>query len=135
MVVNSAIRISTRSNVELVDITKGVSKALQDAGITSGIILVYTPHTTSALLVNENERGLVTDLTREVQRLVDWESAYEHNRVDNNAPSHITGAFLGPSVVLPVIDGELNLGTWQSIFFVELDGPRDRRVITIASGE
>ncbi|MCL4499660.1 MAG: secondary thiamine-phosphate synthase enzyme YjbQ [Chloroflexi bacterium] len=135
MVAKGSIRVPTKANVELVDITDELSEELKASGIRTGVMLVYVPHTTAALLVNENETGLVADLTQAVQAIVDWRAPYRHNHVDNNAPSHITGAILGPSVSLPVTDGKLALGTWQSVFLIELDGPRSRRVVFAVTGE
>ena len=135
MVFSESIRVSTRSRVELVDITDGAGRLVQSSGIADGVALIFVPHATAAVLVNENERGLVADMTREIQRLVDWRAPYEHNRIDDNAPSHITAAFLGPSMALPVAGGRLALGTWQSIFLVELDGPRSRRAVITVVGE
>lgn len=135
MVNRGTIRVTTRDRIELQDITDEVAEIVRGFGVGSGILLLHTPHTTAALIVNENEAGLVSDLALEMGRLVDWKADYQHNRIDNNAPSHITGAVLGASIGLPVTDGKIALGTWQSIFFVELDGPRSRRVEAVIVGE
>ncbi|MHC1585877.1 MAG: secondary thiamine-phosphate synthase enzyme YjbQ, partial [Candidatus Syntropharchaeia archaeon] len=97
-------------------------------GIRSGICTVYTPHTTTAIVINENESGLRSDIFALLDKLVPGDGSYRHNRIDNNAHAHLRSLLLGPGVVIPVEDGDLMLGTWQRIFFVELDGPRRRRV-------
>ncbi|MCZ7397088.1 MAG: secondary thiamine-phosphate synthase enzyme YjbQ, partial [Candidatus Methanoperedens sp.] len=84
--------------------------------------------TTSSIIVNENERGLRTDILDMLKEIVPENKSYAHNSIDNNADSHLRAALLGMSETIPIEDGHLVLGTWQSIFFVELDGPRDRSV-------
>ncbi len=135
MAFSEPIGVSTKSRVEIVDITGDASAIVKKSGVKNGIALVSVPHTTAAVLVNENEPGLLSDITRELQNIIDWQAPYEHNRIDDNAPSHITAAFLGPSIALPVIAGRLSLGTWQSVFFVELDGPRNRRAVVTVMGD
>lgn len=135
MFFSEPIHVSTKSRVEIVDITDNASVIVKKSKVLNGIVLISVPHTTAAVLVNESEPGLISDMTREVQNIIDWQAPYEHNKIDDNAPSHITGAFLGPSIALPVIDGKLSLGTWQSIFFVELDGPRSRRAVVSIVGD
>ncbi|MHB0977372.1 MAG: secondary thiamine-phosphate synthase enzyme YjbQ [Candidatus Aquicultorales bacterium] len=135
MVGTRAISVSTAAGIQLVDITDDVEAVLSDIGISSGIVHLFSPHSTSAVIVNENESGLVSDLAKEIGAIVDWNKRYAHNRIDHNAPSHITGAFIGPSEVVPLTGGRLGLGTWQSVFFVELDGPRERRLVVTVVGE
>ena len=89
--------------------------------------MVYSPHTTTAIIVNENEHGLVGDILRLIDAIVP-QDGYAHDRIDNNARSHLQAVILGNSACMPVADGGLALGTWQSVFFVELDGPRRRRL-------
>lgn len=135
MVAQTSVEISTGSRVELVDITEHIERALRESGLRRGVLHIYVPHTTAALLVNENESGLLSDLSREVRKLVDWQAEYSHNRIDNNAPAHLSAALLGPSLSLPVADSRLLIGTWQSIFFVEFDGPRNRWTTITVIGE
>jgi len=127
--------ISTSNRIELVDITREVLFEVGKSGVDDGIAMVYVPHATATLLINENERGLVSDITGAITRLIDWDRAYEHDRIDDNAASHITSALLGCSLTLPVTGGQLVRGTWQNIFLVELDGPRRRRVVVKVIGE
>ncbi|MDO8885647.1 secondary thiamine-phosphate synthase enzyme YjbQ [Candidatus Oleimmundimicrobium sp.] len=129
------LRIQTKKPVEIVDITSQISQLVQESKINKGIAIVYSPHTTTALIINENEPGLIKDIEGAVKDIVPWGKNYAHNAIDNNAPSHIVGSFLGNSLNLIISKGNLELGTWQSIFFVELDGPRSRKVLVRIVGE
>lgn len=130
-----SFRVSTSERIQLKDITREVASEIQKSGVADGIALVYVPHATAALLINENERGLVSDLTRMVTEIVPWDRSYEHDRIDDNAAAHVTSAILGCNLTLPITGGKLERGTWQNIFLVELDGPRQRRVIVKAIGK
>ncbi len=121
--------IQTTAQTELIDITDRVRAIVKESGIKDGICVISTRHTTSSIIINENERGLRADILDILESLVPENKNYAHNRIDNNAHSHLRGVLLGMSEVLPIEDGHLVLGTWQSIFFVELDGPRNRSVI------
>ena len=101
---------------------------LKESGITDGICVISTRHTTCSIIINENERGLRTDILDMLENIVPENKSYAHNQIDNNAHSHLRAMLLGMSEIVPVEDGHLVLGTWQSIFFVELDGPRNRSV-------
>ncbi len=122
------IDIQTKSRTELIDITDRVRAIVQESGTKDGICVISTRHTTSSIIINENERGLRSDILEMLETLVPENKNYAHNQIDNNADSHLKAVLLGNSVVLPVEGGHLVLGTWQSIFFVELDGPRNRTV-------
>ncbi|HAW60365.1 MAG TPA: hypothetical protein DCW86_02700 [Actinobacteria bacterium] len=127
--------VRTEAHIELVNVTPDVSRLVVKSGVREGIALVYSPHTTTALIINENESRLLSDLKGAIKDLVPWNKAYEHNLIDDNAPSHVVGAFLGGSVGLPIARGKIELGTWQSIFLVELDGPRSREIEVKIVGE
>lgn len=122
--------LSTSHQFELVDITAQVEKAVRKSEVTEGICLVFVPHATAALWVNENEPGLKEDVLGAIQK---WfpKGEYKHDLIDNNARAHLASSFLGQSKVFPVENGNLIRGTWQNIFFVELDGPRSRRRILV----
>ncbi|HZD59964.1 MAG TPA: secondary thiamine-phosphate synthase enzyme YjbQ, partial [Anaerolineae bacterium] len=122
-----SFHVSTSERVQLKDITIEVASEVQESGIRDGIALVYVPHATAAVLINENERGLVSDLTWMVRQVVPWDRPYEHDKIDDNAAAHLTSAALGCTLTLPITGGQLERGTWQNIFLVELDGPRQRR--------
>lgn len=120
------LQVQSAARIDLVDITARVA-ALLPAG-AEGALVLFTPHTTAALLVNEHEPGLLQDLRAWLERLAPEAEPYVHNRVDDNADAHLRAVALGPSLVVPVAGGRLALGRWQRIFLVELDGPRSRQV-------
>ncbi len=124
------IRISTKRRREIVNITEEVQKFVNESKINNGICLVYSTHATSAIIINENESGLLEDIIRKINEDYPIEKEWLHNRIDDNADAHLASTFIGPSVTIPIKDGKLCLGTWQDIFFLELDGPRiGRRII------
>lgn len=130
-IASSTIEVKTPAEVAVVNVTDEARKALARAGIGRGFALCTVPHTTCGLCVNEDEAGLREDLVRLASRLVDVvrpEEGFRHDRVDDNARAHLTAVLLGHSVVLPVAEGNLVLGTWQSLFLIEIDGPRSRRL-------
>ncbi|MDH7596784.1 MAG: secondary thiamine-phosphate synthase enzyme YjbQ [Methanothrix sp.] len=118
------IEIVTTRGSEVVDITPKVQRAVRESGVIDGICLVYTLHTTTAVIVNEAESGLLMDIIDKIKEIVPG-AGYEHGE---NGPAHLQASILGNSVALPVENGMPLLGTWQRILFVELDGPRRRRV-------
>lgn len=120
------LSLRSTAHVELIDITERVAEALPaDA---DGVLFLVTPHTTAALLINEHEEGLLADIRAWLDRFVPRQGSYAHNRVDDNADAHLRAIVLGSSLIVPVEEGKVVLGRWQRIFFVELDGPRDRQV-------
>lgn len=121
------IEVRTSERVDIVDVTAEVAAGLPSA-LEGGLCTVYVPHTTAGVVVNERERGLLADLESALERLVPREDGYDHDAVDDNADAHLRATILGESVTVPVVDGELALGTWQSILFVDCDGPRRRRL-------
>lgn len=124
------IEVNTNKRIELIDITGEAQKAVGNA---SGILVAFCTHTTAGICVNENESGLKEDVLEMLDRLVP-EKSYQHNRIDNNADSHLKAILVGNSAVIPVENGRLQLGTWQRLFFCEFDGPRRRKVhFTITS--
>ncbi|MFA0832466.1 MAG: secondary thiamine-phosphate synthase enzyme YjbQ [Methanobacterium formicicum] len=129
------VNVNTSQRVEIHDITPDVEAVLKNSGISEGLLNVYSRHSTSGVVINENESGLVKDFQLALQKLVPEGAGYQHDRIDNNADSHIRGFLLGGSETIPVEDGRLMLGTWQSIFFVELDGPRQRQLTVTVMGE
>jgi secondary thiamine-phosphate synthase enzyme len=130
MVHTGTLQVSTGARRELVDITSRVAEVVEASGVGDGIVLVFTRHTTTGLCLNERESGLLKDVEDSLGRMVPEGKGYLHDRVDNNASSHIQSIVLGPSLTLPVLGGSLDLGTWQSILLAERDGPR-RRTITV----
>ena len=120
--------IQTTTRTELIDITDRVRTVVKEHGIKDGICVISTRHSTGSIIINENERGLRNDILEMCENLIPENKSYAHNQIDNNAHAHLRAVFLGMSQIVPVEDGHLVLGTWQSIFFVELDGPRKRSV-------
>lgn len=120
--------IQTTTRTELVDITDRVRTAVQERGIKDGICVISTRHTTGGIIINENERGLRGDILGMLEKLIPENRTYAHDQIDNNARSHLCAVLLGMSETIPIEDGHPVLGTWQRIFFVELDGPRIRNV-------
>ncbi len=121
--------VRTRATQEMVDITDRVADLVQGAGVTDGICVIYVPHATAAVAINENaDPNVWKDILDALGRLVP-EGGWRHDRIDSNAAAHIKATILGPSEAVPVRGGRLRLGTWQSVMLVELDGPRDRTVI------
>ena len=123
------LRIRTKVKREMIDITPRVAEIVARAEVGEGLCSVYTPHATAAVVINENDDpNVCVDVLDALDRLIPA-GVWRHDRVDGNAASHIQAAILGPSETIPVVGGRLLLGTWQAIMLVELDGPRDRRVI------
>jgi secondary thiamine-phosphate synthase enzyme len=125
--------VQTAGHVCVENVTGLVREAVAASGIAEGIAVVSVPHTTCGMAVNEDERGLRTDIRRLAERLLEpmaREAAFEHNCVDDNAQAHLTAILFGHSVTVPVSAGAPALGTWQSVFLIEMDGPR-RRVLEV----
>jgi secondary thiamine-phosphate synthase enzyme len=127
-----SVRIQTDERVEVLDVTGEVSRAVPE-DVTEGVCTVFVPHTTAGVVVNEAEHRLLSDVERALERLVPRGERYDHDAIDDNADAHLRTMLLGESVSVPIEDGELALGTWQSILFVECDGPRTRRLTVVAT--
>ena len=123
------IEVKTSKRVEIIDITDEVRKVIEKSDVKEGIAVVYTTHTTTAIIINENESRLKEDILNILEKLVPTKAGYKHDEIDNNADAHLRAILLGNSVVIPIENGRLCLGTWQRIMFIELDGPRSRRVL------
>jgi len=123
------LRIRTTAKREMVDLTARVAEIVARSKVTEGLCSVYVPHATAAVVVNENDDpNVCIDVLDALDRLVPA-GVWRHDRVDGNAASHIQATLLGPGETMPVQDGRLLLGTWQAVMLVELDGPRERRVL------
>lgn len=121
------MNVKSSRRMELVDITGRVNDMVSNSGVGDGIAVVFTKHTTTSLLLNEYEPGLVSDIEDFLVELVP-KLDYKHDRIDNNADSHLRAILLQSSLTIPVKDSRLDLGTWQRIMLAELDGPRSRTV-------
>jgi len=122
----TGISIHTKAKEEILDITAEVNAAVRDLGLSQGLVLLFCPHTTAALTVNEAaDPSVAEDIGRALAKMVP-NMAFRHE--EGNSPAHIRSALLGPSLLLPVEGGRLALGTWQGVYFCEFDGPRHRQV-------
>ncbi len=128
------IQVKSNKRIELIDITDIVNDLIVESEAKDGIALIFAKHTTVALIVNEYEPGLVSDIEFSLERLIP-ELDYKHDRIDNNADSHLRSILLQSSIVLPVTNSHLDLGTWQRVLLIELDGPRKRTVTIKLLGE
>jgi secondary thiamine-phosphate synthase enzyme len=122
------LTVTTERRTQLVDITDEVRGAVEGAG--GSAVLVYVPHTTAGVTINEHaDPAVARDFEAALERIVGDGWGWQHvEEGEENAPSHIRAALMGPQVVIPLRSGRLALGTWQGIFFCELDGPRTRSV-------
>jgi len=136
MIYTGELRFSTEGEIDLVDITGEVERIVEESGVENGHVLVFVPGATGAIVTIENEPGLLEDFERALKELVPKGAGYLHDRIDNNAHSHLRATLLGASQCFPLVNGRLVRGTWQQIFFVELDvRPRHRHVIVQVVGE
>lgn len=123
------LSIQTREGFQIVDITDEVQRKVYESKVKHGMAVVFTHHTTTGLIINEYERGLVEDFKAKMKDLIPRGAGYAHDRIDSNAHAHLRASLLlNSEVVVPIEEAELYLGTWQRILFVELDGPRHRKV-------
>ena len=129
-VIHETISIDTHDNIEIINITGNIKDIIRKYDITNGIISISTKHTTSSIIINEDEEGLKKDYLNFLEKLVP-QGNYLHDRIDNNATSHLKAMLTTPTQSLSIIEGKINLGIWQSIFFVELDGPRQNRSVNV----
>ncbi len=129
------ITLPTTEPIQLIDITQEVKNRFQETGLKNGVLTIISNHTTAYVNLNEREELLQNDMITYLKRLVPKDGNYAHNLnpIDgrHNAHSHLMGLFMNASETIPFFNGELTLGTWQSVFFVELDGPREKRNITL----
>ena len=126
--------IKTDKRIEIIDITQEIQLIVEQSHYNNGIVNIYSKHSTSGIVINENETGLIKDFKTALESLIPVEGNYNHNCINNNADSHIRSFFIGNSETIPLHKGKLDLGIWQSIFFVELDGLRNRKIIVTVMG-
>jgi secondary thiamine-phosphate synthase enzyme len=127
--------IKTSKRTEVVDITEKVEAAVRKSKIKNGICLIFVPHATAAVVLEEAEAGLIKDMEAAIQKNFPRAAGYRHDRIDDNADAHLASGFIGQSRIYPVKDGKIVRGTWQQSLFLELDGPRNRQVIVTVVGE
>ncbi|KYK25062.1 hypothetical protein AYK26_02605 [Euryarchaeota archaeon SM23-78] len=126
------ITINTSKKQELIDITDKVNDIVKKSKVKNGICNIFITHATAAIIINENyDLNVCVDFLKALNKAIPDNAGYLHDRVDGNAGAHIKAAVLGPSESIPVENGKLKLGTWQSIMVVELDGPRSNRKVEV----
>ena len=119
--------VQSSSRTDFIDITSQVAEAVRKLAINDGAVVVFNPHTTAGVTINEGaDPDVVTDMTRALDKLIPWDDGYRH--AEGNAAAHIKASLMGSSVTVLVENGELKLGTWQSLYFCCFDGPRRRQV-------
>lgn len=139
------LNLKSKRQFELIDITAKVKNILDSSGINNGTVTVFTPHTTAAVRINHNEPLLIQDILKMIYRLVPVDINYSHDIFEirsgvdanerSNGHAHVKAFLLGSSETIPVMDKKMAMGERQSIFFIELDGERERQVMVAISGE
>jgi secondary thiamine-phosphate synthase enzyme len=120
-------QVRTSGQIEFVDITRSVQEVVKKTGVADGICIIFIPHTTAGVTINENaDPSVVQDIIMELNKIVPFKDHYRHT--EGNSPAHIKACLVGCSQIIFVESGKLVLGTWQGIFFCEFDGPRSRNV-------
>jgi secondary thiamine-phosphate synthase enzyme len=138
MIHTETIPIKTRGNSDMHDLTHAVQGVVNKSGITSGIVSLFTPSSTSALTTIEFESGALDDLRRALEEIAPSDADYKHNLRwgDGNGHSHLRAALVGPSLTVPIRHKRLGLGTWQQILFIDFDvRPRQREILVQVMGE
>ena len=143
-IVNKILEIPTETGINIYNVTPQIQELISATPIQNGQALVFSRHTTTALAINENEERLFEDIKVYLRKLAPESDRYLHNDLHlrivpedepMNAHSHLMAMTLSTSEVIPIIDGKLALGTWQSVLFFDLDGPRKRTLLVQISGE
>lgn len=126
-----SFEVHTDRRVTFVDITPRLIAVARSLGVTNGALLAYVPHTTAGITINENADPTVrSDMEMALDRMVPDTLAFAHS--EGNSDAHVKASLMGSSVTIPLVDGRLQLGTWQGVYFAEFDGPRRRRVLVSA---
>ena len=119
--------VQTNKQVELIDITKRVKEVIAKSGVMSGICVVFVPHTTAGVTINENaDPDVIKDIIDTINKIVPSDTAYKHR--EGNSPAHIESSLFSSDLTVIIDNGALSLGVWQGIFFCEFDGPRNRKL-------
>jgi secondary thiamine-phosphate synthase enzyme len=130
------LKFHTKKRREFVHITPQVAAAVKQSGVQEGLALVSAMHITAAVYVNDNESGLIEDITEWLEQLAPARPEYRHHQTgEDNADAHLKNLILHHQVLLPITKGKLDLGPWQAVFYAEFDGQRDKRVIVKIIGE
>ena len=119
--------VKSKSRTQLIDITSEIQKAVRSSGISEGLCMLYVPHTTAAITINESaDPSVASDIMMVLNEVIPWKAEYRH--LEGNSPAHIKSTLVGASEIIAIENGSLVLGTWQGIFFCEFDGPRTRKL-------
>ena len=129
-----SFEVQTRKRTEAIDVTEKVEKIVEKSGIKNGVCLIFTPHATASIILEEAEEGLLHDIENVVKKIFPRGTGYQHDRIDDNADSHLASGFIGQSRIYPVRNGRILRGAWQQVLLLELDGPRKRKVIVTLIG-
>ena len=122
---NLSVKTSTRT--ELIDITSKIAKWVKESGVSEGLCMLYVPHTTAAVTINESADPSVRgDIMMVLNQIIPWDANYKH--LEGNSPAHVKSSLVGASELVAIENGSLVLGTWQGLFFCEFDGPRTRKI-------
>lgn len=138
MVITDELQVQTEGHCDILDITSQVGNAVKESGLRSGTVTVFCPGSTGGLSTIEYERGALHDLEQVLDEIAPPDRDYRHHLRwgDDNGHSHVRSAMIGPSLAVPFVDGDLTLGTWQQIVFLDFDTrPRSRRLVLQIMGE
>lgn len=125
---SKALNVKSKSKTEFIDITEDIKALIKESGVQQGVCYIYVPHTTAGVTINEGaDPAVKRDLIAALNRLVPFEGDYHH--IEGNSAAHIKSTLVGSAQIVLIEEGKLQLGTWQSIYFCEFDGPRHRRVL------
>ena len=121
------LKVKTKAKTELIDITSEIQNLVRSSSIKEGFCMLYVPHTTAAVTINESaDPSVKSDILMILNKIIPWEAGYRH--LEGNSPAHIKSTIVGASELIAIENEKLVLGTWQGIFFCEFDGPRNRKV-------
>jgi secondary thiamine-phosphate synthase enzyme len=121
------LSVKTREKTELVDITSDINRLIRKSGVAQGLCMLYVPHTTAAVTINESaDPSVKSDILMVLNKIIPWEANYRH--MEGNSAAHIKTTLVGSSELIVIENNRLTLGTWQGVFFCEFDGPRSRKL-------
>ena len=121
------LSVKTSTKTELIDITSKIAKWVKESGVSEGLCMLYVPHTTAAVTINESADPSVRgDIMMVLNQIIPWDANYKH--LEGNSPAHVKSSLVGASELVAIENGSLVLGTWQGLFFCEFDGPRTRKI-------
>ncbi len=122
-----AISVNTNNRTEMLDITTEIQRVVQESNKKEGLCIIFIPHTTAAITINENaDPDVLRDILQELEKVIPFDDNYRH--LEGNSAAHIKSSLIGSSISVIIENGQLKLGTWQGIVFCEFDGPRTRKV-------